>query len=56
MESVLDMGVSPDRIIFANPCKVISHLKFAAEKGVSLMTFDNESELHKVKKYFPSAR
>ncbi len=53
---MLDLGVTPDRIIYANPCKQISHLKFAAEKGVELMTFDNELELHKVKKHFPTAR
>jgi ornithine decarboxylase len=50
------MGVSPDRIIYANPCKQISHLQYAAQKGVELMTFDNEDELHKVKKYFPTAK
>ena len=53
---ILDLGVTPDRIIFANPCKMVSHLKFAADKGVSLMTFDTLSELHKTKEYFPEAK
>ncbi len=48
--------MTPERIIYANPCKQISHLKYAAEKGVELMTFDNELELHKVKKHFPTAK
>ena len=53
---ILDLGVSPDRIIYANPIKQISHLKYAAKKGVTLMTFDNSLELHKVKEHFPTAR
>ena len=56
IETVLNLGVPPDRIIYANPCKVISHLKFAADKGVEMMTFDSESELHKIKEHFPGAR
>ena len=56
MRDVLALGVSPERIIFANPCKVVSHLKYAASSGVKKMTFDNEEELLKVKKYFPDAK
>jgi ornithine decarboxylase len=50
------MGVEPDRIIFAHPCKPVTHLRYAAERGVRLMTFDNEAELQKVKEYMPSAK
>ena len=56
IKTILDLGVPPDRIIYANPCKQSSHLKYAARKGVSLMTFDNEVELHKIQKHFPTAR
>lgn len=28
---------------------------YAAEVGINLMTFDNESELHKIKELFPTA-
>lgn len=56
MKDILALGVAPDQIIYAHTCKLITHLKFAREKGVDLMTFDNESELHKVKEHFPSAR
>lgn len=48
--------MAPERIIYANPCKQVSHLLYAAEKGVDLMTFDNEWELHKIKKHYPTAR
>lgn len=30
--------------------------RFSAEHGISLMTFDNEMELHKIKKLYPTAR
>ncbi|XP_071494772.1 ornithine decarboxylase-like [Diadema antillarum] len=56
IRQVLGLGVSPDRIIYANPCKAISHLQFAKERGVSLMTFDNASELRKVKDVYPEAK
>ncbi|XP_022088629.1 ornithine decarboxylase-like [Acanthaster planci] len=56
IEMVLSLGVAPSRIIFANPCKQRSHLKYSAKEGVDLMTFDNEEELHKIKKVFPEAR
>ena len=55
MDKVLGLGVSPDRIIFANPCKMISHLKLAAKHGVKKMTVDRESELLKAEKHFKDA-
>ena len=56
LTTVLDLGVAPDRIIYANPCKQISHLKYAASRGVDLLVFDSECELHKIKELYPSAR
>ncbi|GMN42918.1 hypothetical protein TIFTF001_012129 [Ficus carica] len=46
LESVLSLalGVSPDRIIFANPCKLESHIEYAATVGVSVTTFDSVAE------------
>lgn len=55
MEQVLSMGVDPSRIIYAQPCKTKSHLRFAAKHGVKQMTFDNTDELHKIKALFPDA-
>lgn len=49
-------GVSPSRIIYANPCKAASFIRNAAKCGVDCMTFDNADELAKVKKYHPDAR
>jgi len=56
INKVLSLGVSPNRIIFANPAKPISHIRHAGDVGVNTMTFDNEVELHKVKSLFPDAK
>ncbi|KAE8624614.1 hypothetical protein XENTR_v10006004 [Xenopus tropicalis] len=56
IELVQDIGVTPERIIYANPCKQISQIKFAAKTGVQMMTFDNEVELSKVSRNHPNAR
>lgn len=53
---VLDLGVETDRIIFANPAKQVSHIRYASAVNVRAMTFDNESELYKVKEHHPTAR
>ncbi|KAI0294872.1 pyridoxal-dependent decarboxylase [Multifurca ochricompacta] len=53
---VLRLGVSPDRIIYANPCKAVSSIKSAARTGVDAMTFDNEDELYKVARVNPNAK
>ncbi|UYV79493.1 ODC1, partial [Cordylochernes scorpioides] len=56
IQAVLSAGVDPSRIIYANPCKTRSFIKYAAAVGVDLMTFDNEVELHKIKGVHPGAR
>ncbi|XP_043685376.1 ornithine decarboxylase-like [Vespula pensylvanica] len=56
INKVLSTGVDPSRIIFANPAKPASHIRHAAAMGVDTMTVDNESELHKIKKLFPTAK
>ncbi|KAI0216791.1 Ornithine decarboxylase [Lamellibrachia satsuma] len=56
IERVLDMKVNPNRIVYANPCKQTSYIKYAATHGVSMMTFDNEAELYKIKSTFPNSK
>jgi len=56
IEKIMKLGVSPTRIIYAHPCKQASMLKYAAKHDVSLMTFDNEAELYKIKKLYPEAK
>ncbi|MCL7035063.1 hypothetical protein MKW94_019651 [Papaver nudicaule] len=53
IEAVLALGVSPDRIVFANPCKSESHIKYAATVGVNLTTFDSIDEVEKMREIHP---
>ncbi|KAA8537467.1 hypothetical protein F0562_027075 [Nyssa sinensis] len=53
IEAVLSLGVSPDRIVYANPCKAESQIKYAASVGVNLTTFDSKDEIEKIRKYHP---
>ncbi|KAF2142228.1 uncharacterized protein K452DRAFT_298209 [Aplosporella prunicola CBS 121167] len=55
IEQVLKMGVDPSRIIYAQPCKTKSYVRYAARHGVKQMTFDNADELYKTKELFPDA-
>ena len=56
MKMVLDIGVAPDRIIFANTVKRPEALKFAKQNGIQMMTFDSEYELNKIARYAPGSR
>jgi len=56
IQKVLDLNVDASRIIYANPCKQTSYIQYAAKHHVNLMTFDNETELHKTKTNFPDAK
>lgn len=56
ISEVLDIGVKQSRIIYANPTKVVSHLRYAASVNVDLLTFDNEMELYKIQEIHPKAR
>lgn len=53
---MLSYGVKPNQIIFANPCKQVTHVSYAVAQGVNLMTFDNKMELQKVKALAPNSR
>lgn len=55
IELVLREGVDPSRIIYAQPCKTKSYLRYTAKENVKQMTFDNSDELYKIKALFPDA-
>eukprot|EP00271_Cylindrocystis_brebissonii_P000221 TRINITY_DN1025_c0_g1_i1.p1 TRINITY_DN1025_c0_g1~~TRINITY_DN1025_c0_g1_i1.p1 ORF type:complete len:960 (+),score=154.59 TRINITY_DN1025_c0_g1_i1:653-3532(+) len=56
MEAVTAVGgVSVDRMIYANPCKLPSHIAAAAKANLRMTTFDSVSELRKLKKHHPNA-
>ncbi|EDV20704.1 uncharacterized protein TRIADDRAFT_60920 [Trichoplax adhaerens] len=56
MEAIVKICAHSSKVIYANPCKQISHLKFTERHGIALMTFDNVSELHKIKRCYPEAK
>lgn len=56
INKVLALGVAPEKIIFANPTKPKSHIRYAAIVGVKTMTFDCDIELHKIKAICPDAK
>ena len=56
MANVLAIVNNPERIIFANPCKVSSHLKYACENKIAMMTFDCVEELEKIHTLYPEAQ
>ncbi|KAJ5317805.1 hypothetical protein PENANT_c004G11756 [Penicillium antarcticum] len=56
MRTVLNLGVDPARILFANPCKAPAAIAFAREVGVLRTTFDNIDELDTIKAHMPEAQ
>jgi len=53
--SLLEQGVSPDRIIFANTRKFVSAINLAKMHGIKKMTFDSTDELQKITEIYPDA-
>jgi len=56
IQQILGAGISPSRIIYANPTKMKNHITYAKTSGVDLMTFDNIYELEKIKECYPTSR
>jgi ornithine decarboxylase len=48
IQQVLDLGVEPERILYANPCKRVEEIRFAKEKKIMRTTFDSVCELKKI--------
>ena len=55
IDIMLNIGVNPNKIIYANPCKSRSYIEHSKNVGVKKMTFDNADELLKIKETFPDA-
>ena len=56
IQQVLDVGVEPERILYANPCKRVQDIAFAKENGILRTTFDSVCELKKIAAAFPDAQ
>ena len=56
MQLLHEMGVSGERMIYANPVKTVPGLRLAAEYGVNKFTFDSESEIYKMATHVPGSK
>lgn len=56
MKQMRDLGVSPDRLVYANPIKTAGGLAMAKETGVNSFTFDSETEIDKMAQAVPGGR
>jgi len=56
IQQVLDLGVEPERILYANPCKRVEDIRFAKEKKIMRTTFDSVCELKKLAAVFPECQ
>ena len=53
MQFLTEIGIAPERIVYANPVKTPSGLKVAKETGIYKFTFDSESEIGKMARAIP---
>jgi ornithine decarboxylase len=53
---VNQLGHNPDKVVYSNPCKLASHIRFAKEAGVRLTIIDNMDEIPKIKRNHPNAQ
>jgi len=53
MRFLTEIGIAPERMVYANPVKTPSGLKVAKETGIYKFTFDSESEIGKMAKAIP---
>ncbi|KAK1118836.1 hypothetical protein K0M31_014608 [Melipona bicolor] len=56
IRTVMELGVPPNRIIFANPAKWTTHIKFAKMMNVEKMIVDSDTEILKINNIFPEAK
>ena len=49
----MGLGVSPKKMIYANPVKEIKHIQEARRLGVNMCTFDSLEEIQKLKDHHP---
>jgi len=52
---VLGLGVPASRIIYTNPVKTTTSLRYARKVGLRYLVFDNDEELQKIKTVYPQA-
>ena len=55
ISQILNQGIDPSRIIFANPNRENSYIKYARSNDVDLLTVDSPNEMLKIKVHHPEA-
>ena len=56
IDQVLKQKISPQRIVYANPCKRIQDIAYAMRKGIQYTTFDTLCELEKIYRIAPEMK
>lgn len=56
IQLVKSLGASGNDIIYANPCKQRSHIRYANKENVNVTVFDNVAELAKMRRASPSTK
>ncbi|XP_029369662.1 antizyme inhibitor 1b [Echeneis naucrates] len=56
MNLVLEHGVPPENIILSGVCKQLAHIKYAAKNNIQHLVFENEAELSKISRQYPTAK
>ena len=55
LRQAIALGVKPENILYANPCKAEHHIAYAKKVGVKIMTFDCVEEAEKIHQIYPEA-
>jgi len=56
IKKVIELGIDPSKIVYANPCKHNDFIKYSREQNVNLLVADCETELCKIKSYHSKAK
>lgn len=48
IDSVMNLGICPSRILYANPCKRMKDIEYALDNGVTMTTLDSIYEVDKI--------
>lgn len=56
VDSILKLGVSPEKVMLSNPYKFPTHLKEAVQAGIRWMVCDSPCELFKIHQICPDAK
>lgn len=56
IKQVLNLGVDPKNIIYANPVKQNEYISYARNNNIEIMVFDSETELYKIKLLHPNSK